>query len=116
MCWGFFWLAVGTIGLTRGTCTWKVVLNSIAVGAIPLCLAWLLFWMRGTSRGFGVAFVAGLTVMPLVLMFLGLRLGPDGRRSGTHMLMGIEHLMNELLGKHHACSGCGHDHNHESPQ
>ena len=57
-----------------------------------------------------VAFVAGLFVLPLLLTGLGLRKAPDGRRVGLHMLEGIRHLRDELLGTHHECGGCDHDH------
>ena len=108
-CWGLFWLAVGIMGFSRGTCGWRVLLNSLAVGLAPLLLAWALFWMRGAGP-LGATFVAGLPLMPLALIALGLRPAPDGRRAGAHMLEGVRHLMDELLGKHHECGGCGHDH------
>lgn len=109
-CWGLFWFAVGMIGFSRGTCSWRVLLNSLVVGLAPLLLAWALFWIRDTASSSSAAFVAGLSIMPLALMGFGLRPAPDGRRAGVHMLEGVRHLMDELLGKHHECGGCGHDH------
>ena len=108
-CWGLFWLVVGTMGFSRGTCGWRVLLNSFAVGLAPLPLVWALFWMRGTAS-IGAPFVAGLAVMPLTLIAMGVRSAPDGRRAWSHMLEGVRHLMDELLGKHHEGGGCGHDH------
>lgn len=108
--WGLFWLAVGTVGVTRGTCSWRVLLNSVAVAAIPLLLGFLLIWLRGSALAFGLAYGLGLSVMPLVLIGFGLRQAPDGQRAGTRMLDGVRHLVDELLGKHHGCGGCGQEH------
>jgi hypothetical protein len=114
-CWGLFWFAVGMIGFSRGTCSWRVLLNSLAVGLAPLLLAWALFWTREAAFSSNAAFVVGLSVMPLALMGFGLRPARDGRRAGTHVLEGVRQLMDELLGKHHACDGCGQDREpHES--
>jgi len=45
-CWGLFWLAVGTTGLARGTCGWRVVVNSLTVSVVPLLLiAWIVCGM-----------------------------------------------------------------------
>ncbi|HET9576029.1 MAG TPA: hypothetical protein VFP04_06490 [Nitrospira sp.] len=109
-CWGLFWLVIGTIGLLRGTCGRRVVLNSLTVGLVPLLLVCVLFWMRGAAPLSGAAFAVGLSLMPVMLMGFGLRPVPDGRRAGSHMLEGVRQLMDELLGKHHECGGCGHDH------
>ena len=108
-CWGLFWFAVGLMGFSRGTCGWRVLLNSIAVGLAPLLLVWAILWMKSAGP-LGVPFVAGLLLMPLALIALGLRSAPDGRRAGVHMIEGVRHLMDELLGKHQECGGCGHDH------
>ena len=109
VCWGLFWLIIGLIGFSRGTCSWRVLLNSFVVGLTPVLVAWALFWMRGAVSPSGAPFLVGLSVMPLALAGLGLRSTPDGRRAGSHMLEGVRHLMHELLGKHHDCGGCGHD-------
>ena len=112
-CWGLFWLVIGMVGLTRRTCSWLVVLNSLAVGVVPLILiAGLCWWHRSTS-GVSPAFGVGLLGIPIVLFGFALRQTPDGQRAGTHMLDGVRHLMDELLGKHHDCGGCGHEHDHE---
>lgn len=109
-CWGLFWLTIGTAGLVRGTCGWRVVLNSLTVGAVPLlCIAALLGW-QGGAYGAGSAFGMGMMGMPIVLLGFGLRRSPDGRRAGMHMLDGVRRLMDELLGKHHECVGCRHEH------
>jgi hypothetical protein len=113
-CWGLFWLAVGTVGFSRGTCSWRVLLNSLVVGVVPLMLVSALLWMRGAPLRPSLAFAAGLSVMPLALLVFGLRSAPDGRRAGTHMLEGARHLIDELLGKHHECGGCGHNHGDET--
>lgn len=109
-CWGLFWLAVGTVGLVRRTCGWPVLLNSLAVSALPLLLASALVWLLGPGHVSGPAFVAGLCVMPSVLLGLGLRRVADGQRAGAHMLGGVRHLMDEVLGKHRGCGGCSQQH------
>src|SRR5262249_38651992 len=107
--WGLFWLAVGLMGFSRCTCGWRVLLDSIAGGLGRLLLGWAIFWVRGGGP-LGVSFVGWVRVLPLALIALGWRSAPDGRRAGTHMIEGARHLMDELLGKHHECGGCGHDH------
>ena len=109
MGWGWFWLVIGTVGLARRTCRVRVVLNSLIVGVVPLCLVWALLWARGHMEGNSQAFAAGLSIMPLVLVGLALRRAPDGQRAGTHMVEGVRHLMDELLGRHHGCGGCIHE-------
>ena len=111
-CWGLFWLAIGTVGLIRGTCGWRVVLNSLTVGAVPLMLIAGLFWLHGGGYGVSSAFGMGIMGMPIVLLGFGLRQAPDGRRAGTHMLDGVRQLVDELLGRHHECGGCGEGHQH----
>jgi hypothetical protein len=113
--WGLLWLAVSSIGLSRGTCHWRVVVNSLAVGAVPLLLAWALVSIRAETFSPTIAFVVGLSVMPLILTGLALRPGPGGRPAGAHLLQGIRRLIDELLGKHHECDGCGHDHGADLP-
>jgi hypothetical protein len=107
--WGLLWFAVGAIGLWRRTCTWRVVVNSLVVGVVPLLLAWALLSVSGEVSP-NMPFVVGLLVMPFVLAGLALRPAPGGHRAGAAMLQGIGHLMDELLGRHHACGGCAHDH------
>jgi len=109
-CWGLFWLTIGTVGLIRRTCSWRVILNSLAVGVIPLLMIAGLMWLPNEGQGFGAAFGAGLLVMPLVLAGVGLRRAPDGRPAWIHMVDGVRRLMDELLGRHHACTGCGEAH------
>ncbi|BFU93927.1 MAG: conserved membrane protein of unknown function [Nitrospira sp.] len=108
-CWGLFWLVIGSIGLTRGTCTWRVIANGALVGGLPLLLGAALFWIRGGVNE-SETFALGLLAMPLLLVGLGLRKAPDGQRAGTHMFAEVRHLMADLLGKHHDCGGCGHEH------
>lgn len=108
--WGLFWLSIAAVGVSRGTCSWRVVLNSLAVLISPLLLAWFVIRLRGIAPITSVSFASGLTVMPFILLGLGLRPGPDGQRAGAHMLDGIWHLKDELLGKHHGCGGCDHEH------
>ena len=109
-CWGWLWLIIGTVGLGRGVCSPRVVMNSLVVGISPLVLGWGVWWLRAEAFSPDVAFVAGLLVLPLLLTGLGLRRAPDGRRVGLHMVEGIRHLRDELLGTHHECGGCDHDH------
>jgi len=114
--WGSFWLAIGIVGLRRRTCGWRVMLNSLTVLAVPLLLGWGLLWVRGGSGSLGTAFGTGLVVVPLLLLGFAWRQAPDGHRAGTHMLAGVRHLMDELLGKHHGCGGCSLEHEHKNEQ
>lgn len=107
--WGLFWLTVGAIGLWRGTCSWRVVTNSLVVGGAPLLLAWVLVSVSGAVLP-NMAFVGGFLVIPFILAGFALRPVPDGHRAGAAMLQGIGRLIDELLGKHHACGGCEHEH------
>ena len=109
-CWGWLWLVISTMGLVRGVCRLAVVRNSMIVAIIPVLLGWGLWWLRPEAFSPTIAFVAGLFVVPLLLTALGLRKAADGRRAGLHMVEGIRHLKDELLGVHHECGGCGHDH------
>jgi hypothetical protein len=109
LCWGLFWLVIGSIGLTRGTCTWRVVANSALVGGLPLLLGAGLLWVRGGVQEAWI-FSLGLLTMPLLVIGLGLRKAPDGQRAASHMRAGMRHLMEELLGEHRDCGGCGHEH------
>lgn len=109
-CWGWLWLVIGTIGYARGVCRLRVIANSLVVGVSPMLLAWGLWWMRAEGFSPNPGFVAGLLVMPLMVVGLGLRKASDGRRAGLHMAEGIRHLKDELLGVHHDCGACGHDH------
>lgn len=105
-CWGLFWLTIGTAGLIRGTCGWRVVLNSLMVGVVPLTLIAGLSWWPGGEYEVDAAFAMGMMGMPIVLLGVGLRRAPDGRRAVAHMLDGVRHLMDQLLGRHHECGGC----------
>ena len=109
-CWGLFWLAIGTAGLTRGTCSWRVVLNSLTVTAVPLTLIAVLTWWPAGGFEVNSAFGMGIMGMPIVLLGFGLRQAPDGRRAGVHMLDGVRHLVDKMLGRHHECCGCPEEH------
>lgn len=111
--WGAFWLVIGVVGLGRQTCGWPVLLNSLTVLVVPLLLAWGLLWARGGPTSLDSAFSMGLSVVPLLLLGFAFRQAPDGQRAGMHMLAGVRHLMDELLGRHHGCGGCSHEHGHE---
>jgi hypothetical protein len=111
-CWGFFWLLISAVGVRRRTCGWRTVLNSLTVGFAPLLLIAGLVWLREGAAEDSSTFGTGLLVMPLVLAGLGLRRAPDGRRAMTHLLEGVRQLMDELLGRHRACAGCGEEHRH----
>lgn len=110
--WGLFWLGIGVVGLVRGTCRWRVVQNSLTVGLLPILLMAGLIWWYGGIRGANPMLLAGLLGMPMVLLGFGLRQAPDGQRAGVHMLDGVRQLREELLGKHHGCGGCDHEHDH----
>lgn len=109
--WGLFWLAIGLVGLRRGTCSGRVVLNSLLAGLAPMGLIVLLLWWRGVAPEVGL-FGAGLVGMPLLLAGLGCRKAPDGQRAGSHMLGGVRHLKDELLGRHRGCGGCSQEHDY----
>jgi hypothetical protein len=113
-CWGLLWLVVSSVGYSRGTCGGCAVFNSVVAGGFPIVLAWVLLWIRAEAFSPNIAFAAGLSIMPLVLTGLSLRQVSDGRRAGVHMLEQGRRLMDELLGSHHACGGCGHDHDPDS--
>src|SRR5262245_40729997 len=101
--WGRFWLLIGTVGYRRGTCSQRVILNSLAVFIIPLLMLAALAWWWDSQRMPEFAFFCGLGVMPLVLVAFGLRRAPDGRRAGAHMLGGVQQLMGTVLGAHQEC-------------
>lgn len=109
-CWGLFWLLIGSVGWIRGTCSWRVLLNGLVASGIPLLLVAVLAWFRDSIDAPGLAFVGGLSIMPLVVVTFGLRRAPDGRLTGAHMLGGVRHLMDKLLGRHETCGGCGNGH------
>jgi hypothetical protein len=108
--WGLFWFVIGMVGYMRGTCSQRVLLNSLAGLTIPLLMLAGLAWLRDSSGVPGFAFACGLGVMPLVLVAFGLRRAPDGRLAGVHMLGGVRHLMGTVLGAHQECGGCGGEH------
>lgn len=108
--WGLFWLGVGSIGFSRGTCGWRVAFNGMTVAVVPLLLAWGVVSFGGGISPPQTPFFLGLATMPMLLLGLGLRPVPDGRRAGAQMLEGVRHLMDELLGAHHHCDGCGDQH------
>lgn len=111
--WGLFWCSIGLVGVSRGSCHWRIVANSLTVGLIPLLFIIGLFWWAGGGGDNPVSFGIGLLGMPAVLMGFGLRRAPDGHRAGAHMLDGVRHLKDELLGKHQGCGGCAHEHDPE---
>jgi hypothetical protein len=85
-------------------------MNSLVASGIPFLLMLLLAWLRDSTEAPGLALFGGLSIMPLVVVAFGLRRAPDGRLTGTHMLGGVRHLMDKLLGKHQMCGGCGEGH------
>ncbi len=105
-CWGLFWLVIGVVGFRRGTCSRQMLFSALAASGAPLVMIALLLWARGVAQGPGLEFVGGLSVVPLVLVGFGLRRAPDGQLAGVHMVGGVRHLMDKLLGHHHACGGC----------
>ena len=113
--WGWLWLSIGAVGYARGVCSLRIVLNSLAVGIAPLLFGSLAWWMRAEPLSANVPFAAGLLVMPIIIVGLALRRASDGRRAGLHMAEGIRHLKDELLGAHHECGGCAHDHGTNRP-
>lgn len=110
--WGVFWLIIGLVGVSRNTCGWPIVLKGGVGGAVPLGMAIVLVWWMGGVGQISTVFLVGLIGMPAILAGLWLRPMPDGRRAGTHLVAGVRHLVDELLGQHQGCGGChdGHDH------
>jgi len=108
--WGLFWLVIVAIGFRRRTCNRRVVASALAASGVPLIMIVVLTWVSGVAQGAGLEFVVGLPVVPLVLVGLGLRRAPDGRLAGAHMVGGVRHLTEKLLGHHQACSGCNGGH------
>lgn len=108
--WGFFWLVISLVGLTRGTCRGHIVLKSLIGGAVPLALVVALVWWIGGIEHISLWFGVGLVGVPMVLSGMGLRRMPDGQRAVAHLLAGVRHLMSEILGSHQGCGGCQHDH------
>ena len=53
--WGLFWLVIGTVGFMRGTCSHRVLFNSLAGSTIPLLMLAALAWLWGSSRMPGFA-------------------------------------------------------------
>jgi hypothetical protein len=111
--WGLFWLSISIVGVRRGTCHWRIALNSLAAGMVPLlCIGGLMWWAGGAGT-VGMPFGMGLLGMPTVLMGFGLRRAQDGQRAGAHMMSGVRHLRDQLLGHHAGCGGCAHEHDQE---
>jgi hypothetical protein len=105
--WGWLWVVIGTVGVARGVCSLRIVMNSLAVGISPLLLGWGVWWMRAEAFSPTVAFIAGMFTMPLLLTGLGLRRASDGRPVGLHLVEGIRHLQDQLLATHRECGDCG---------
>ena len=108
-CWGWLWVVIGMVGVARGVCSLRIVMNSLAVGLSPLLLGWGVWWMRTEAFSPSVAFIAGTFIMPLLLTGLGLRRASDGRPVGLHLVEGIRHLKDELLATHRECGDCGRE-------
>lgn len=104
--WGLLWLTISIIGLSRGTCGWRIVLMSSVGGGVPLILAMALVWWMGGLEHVTPVFAVGLMGMPMVVLGFWLRRMPDGRRAGAHLASAVRHLMEDLLGKHEGCGGC----------
>ena len=110
--WGLFWLSISLVGLSRRTCNRRIVLMSLLGGLVPLALAIALVCWMGHLERMTAAFAVGLMGMPTVLAGFWLRRMPDGQRAGIHLVAGVRHLMEDLLGTHQGCGDChdGHDH------
>jgi hypothetical protein len=110
--WGLFWLAIGLVGLSRGTCGRRIVFMSLVGGCVPLALAIALVWWMGDLGRMTSVFAMGLMGMPAVLAGLWFRRMSDGQRAGTHLAASVRHLRGDLLGMHQGCGDCrdGHDH------
>ena len=109
-CWGGFWLVIGAVGAARGVSNRRAVINSLVMGISPLLLGWAVWWMRAEGFPANRPFIAGILVMPALLLGLAMRRASDGRPVGLHMIEGIRHVKDQLLGTHQDCGDCGRDH------
>lgn len=109
-CWGWLWTIVGAVGVARGVCRLRVVMNGLVVGISPLLLGLAAWWMRPGVVAADGAFLAGVSVMPLLLTGFALRRAPDGRAVGVHLVHDVRRLKDDLLGTHRDCGDCGRDH------
>jgi hypothetical protein len=112
--WGSFWTVIGLVGLSRKTCGWRIPLNGLTVGLVPLLLLMGLVWWSGGTEHKPIWLGAGLVGMPTLLVVLSLRMMPDGKLAGAHLLTSIQALMADILGTHQGCGGCDHEHGHEN--
>ena len=108
--WGLFWLGVGAVGWSRGSTDRRALLNAAVVATAPLLLVTAVWYLRRGLPVSSLPWGLGLTVIPMLLFGLSMRQAPDGQRAGVHMLGGVRHLMDEMLGRHRSCGGCDHDH------
>jgi hypothetical protein len=108
--WGSFWMVVGLVGVSRRTCRWRIPLNGFTVGLVPLLLLIGLVWWSGGTEHQPIWLGVGLIGMPTILSVLSLRLMPDGKLAGAHLLESIQTLMGDVLGTHQGCGGCDHEH------
>ncbi len=111
-CWGLFWLVLASVGLAKGTSSWKVVRASVIAGAIPAALLGVVGASMDPARVGTWPFVCGVLALPVLLIGLGLRRLPDGTRVAGRLLGGVQMMKDTMLGHHHACGGCGDEHHH----
>ena len=95
--WGFLWLAIRLVGLSRRTCGRRIAFMGTVGGCVPLALAITLVWWMGGLERMTSVFVMGLWGCQRCWL-VWLRRMPDGQRAGTHWLRG-RHLR-DLLGVH----------------
>ena len=95
--WGFLWLAIRLVGLSRRTCGRRIAFMGTVGGCVPLALAITLVWWMGGLERMTSVFVMGLGDANGA-GWLWLRRMPDGQRAGMHWLrVGISE---NLLGVH----------------
>ena len=97
--WGLLWLVVGLMGFSRGTCSWRVVLNSLRRAWLLRCgHGGILWWYDGVHG------VSGNSPWECSscrwFVELGIASGSRWSRAVKHMLDGVRPLMDHLLGKH----------------
>lgn len=111
-CWGLFWLTLASVGLARGTSTWKVVRASAMAAVVPTALFAVACMAVNPARMESWSFLLGVPAVPATLVMLAMRRLPDGTRVGARLIGGAHAMIDTILGRHHECGGCEHEHHH----
>ncbi|HXX75445.1 MAG TPA: hypothetical protein VEI50_09975 [Nitrospiraceae bacterium] len=114
--WGVFWCVMASAGFARRTCDWRVVQASLTAALAPGVLLGVVLWTIDPGRLGSLPFAAGVSVLPVVGVILGMRTLPDGTRVVGRLVGGTQAMMDTILGRHHDCGGCGEEHHHHEDQ